>query len=321
MAQPIDDPIVISSDDDVQVTTTRTRKRRAPEPDQGTKWVFTINNPSLHDIARDDLLGWPCKYIVFQLERGDEETPHFQGAIFFNSNKRLSAVRQLCPVAHWECMRGTPEQAINYCTKADTRIDGPWEAGARPKSRQGKRTDLESLCDAIKRGDDLSSLIDSHTATVCHYTRGFQFLYQHYQRQASAKWRDVTVRVFWGKTGVGKTRRCVAAEPGLYIVDNYPWWDGYTGQSTILFDEFYGQIKVSHMLRLLDGYTLQLPVKGAFVSAAWTQVFITSNSPPTEWYTKKTDYLYNGAPLQTSSISKDVRDALMRRITSVEQLL
>ena len=36
-----------------------------------------------------------------------------------------------------------------------------------------------------------------------------------------------------------------------YVVHpNAKWWDGYDGQDTILFDEFYGHIDLEVMLRL-----------------------------------------------------------------------
>lgn len=78
------------------------------------------------------------------------------------------------------------------------------------------------------------------------------------------------------------------------------WWDGYDGEETLLIDEFYGQLKVSRMLALLDGYQCRLPVKGNFTYAQWTKVYITSNTKASEWYTN--------IPVQVS-------DALQRRIS------
>ena len=56
----------------------------------------------------------------------------------FSGTKRLSGVKELTgTAAHWEPRRGTHQQAAAYCSKEETRIDGPWEVGTPPV--QGKR--------------------------------------------------------------------------------------------------------------------------------------------------------------------------------------
>lgn len=67
---------------------------------------------------------------------------------------------------------------------------------------------------------------------------------------------------------------------------NQVWWDGYDGQTAILFDDFYGGVPYGSFLRYLDGYPVRLAVKGSFCHKAWTTVYITSNKPPECWYKK-----------------------------------
>ena len=46
---------------------------------------------------------------------------------------RIVAVKNLLPQlegAHFEPRRGTRDQARDYCRKAETKVDGPWEHGA-----------------------------------------------------------------------------------------------------------------------------------------------------------------------------------------------
>lgn len=88
---------------------------------------------------------------------------------------------------------------------------------------------------------------------------------------------------------MGKSRRVLEAFPDAYIVETATtqgqvWWDNYEGEDVILFDDFYGGVKHAYLLRLLDGYRMQLPTKGAHTWKGWTKVFITSNKPPQEWY-------------------------------------
>ena len=128
---------------------------------QGTNWLFTINNPTWED----DPLKWPgVKFIAFQKERGDETgTEHFQGYVQFKVNKRLAACKALHLTAHWELRKGTHEQAKAYCTKEDTRIEGPWIEGVEPAP--AKRNDL-SLCMAdVKAGMTEVELAEKYEGT------------------------------------------------------------------------------------------------------------------------------------------------------------
>lgn len=282
---------------------------------QSSRWCFTLNNPAL--LAYDPK-GFPdVKYITWQLETGENGTPHWQGAVFFSKNKRFNAVKRIMPEAHWEVMRGSAKQAIDYCQKADTRTDGPWEMGEAPLHR-GKRTDLISLHESVMNGDSIDDIMDTHGHTIMKVPRGYTLIANHYQMKNIPSFRILSVSVYWGPTGVGKTRRVHEEAPDVYVVDNYPWYDGYTNQDAICLDDFYGSIPCHVLLRLLDGYKLQLPIKGGFTSANWTKVFITSNCPPDEWYSKLSTY--NGIGSRVSSIPDEVRAAMMRRITNIVEM-
>lgn len=65
---------------------------------------------------------------------------HFQGYVALKSPMRLSGVKTLLgdDTAHLEPCKGSPLQSWEYCTKEDTRVDGPWTYGDAPKG-QGNR--------------------------------------------------------------------------------------------------------------------------------------------------------------------------------------
>lgn len=109
-------------------------------------WCFTLNNPTAP-------IEWPSDkitYAVYQKEKGENGTEHYQGYVELKNVQRLSALKKILPTAHWEIRRGTQEQARDYAMKEDTRIDGPWEFGEL--KAQGKRNDLEQAYKLLKEG-------------------------------------------------------------------------------------------------------------------------------------------------------------------------
>ena len=86
---------------------------------QGKHWCFTLNNPGAEPVPE-----WPVdvQYYVIGKETGESGTPHWQGYVCFAKPLRLTALKKLMPRAHWEQMKGTPQQAADYCKK-----DGDYE--------------------------------------------------------------------------------------------------------------------------------------------------------------------------------------------------
>lgn len=92
-------------------------------PTQLTKWFFTWNNyPSNHQeilIRRFDHI---ARKYAFQQEKAPETgTTHIQGVLFLKRKMRWSQFG-LPSEIHWEPIRGTDYQAIDYVLKQNTRI-------------------------------------------------------------------------------------------------------------------------------------------------------------------------------------------------------
>ena len=67
---------------------------------------------------------------AWQLERGANATPHYQGFLRFPNAVRATGVKEvLGERAHIEAMRGSPKRNYEYCTKIDGRIEGPFILG------------------------------------------------------------------------------------------------------------------------------------------------------------------------------------------------
>ena len=251
----------------------------AAKTQQGCNWVFTLNNPQ----PEENPAHWPStKYLVWQLEKGEEGTPHFQGYVIFHSNKTLVGVKKINPRAHWELRRGTHEEARAYCMKEETRIEGPFEKGI-PVFSRGKRTDLHYVHDRLKAGATLSDLVtdEDAVATVARYPK----LVGMY-RMATQKHRNfkTQVLVLYGPPKKGKSAFWNICYPDAYIKPHGTWWDGYDNQKVVVIDDFYGWLPYSFMLQLLDRYPLYVEVKGGMAAFNSKLIIITSNKAPNCWY-------------------------------------
>lgn len=266
------------------------RKRTAPKKDRADTFMrafcFTLNNYTEEEYAATTAwLTERAKYAIVGKEVGESGTPHLQGYATLKNNTRFTVIRRALPRAHIEKRRGSPRQAADYCRKEDKQ---PFEVGTPPK--QGRRTDLLQLVEDA-RNPELSNadLFDRHPVPMLKFRKHVMNMRADYARRENA-FSPVEVLVFWGDAGTGKTRKAFEIDADLYMLSygsgqSQLWFDGYTGQDTVLFDDFYGgAIKYGFLLKLLDGYKFDLPVKGGFTRKLWKRVIITSNADPESWY-------------------------------------
>ncbi len=119
-------------------------------------WLGTENNPKedslLSRLEKEPLLPVGVTYLAFQLEEGENGTPHYQVYIELERGQHISWLKgNISETAHWEARRGTGAEASLYCTKDDTRVRGPWVIGEMSMGA-GARTDLIHFRDAIQSG-------------------------------------------------------------------------------------------------------------------------------------------------------------------------
>lgn len=133
------------------------------------RWCFTINNPT----DDDDPMKWGVQYATWQKEEGADKTPHLQGYVELEKKSRLSAMKKLNGRAHWEQCKGTQKQNIDYCTKEEGRLDGPWEYG--DKNQQGKRTDLEMAVETLT-DSGLQACAAEHPVEYVKFNSGLEKL-------------------------------------------------------------------------------------------------------------------------------------------------
>jgi len=258
------------------------------ERNRSRGWCWTVNNPSEDEVLVPQ--SWDPKsydYLVYQLEEGAEGTRHLQGYTYCKNPRDFEAFCSWFPRRpHVEKAKGTAKQNRTYCTKAEGRVEGPWEFGVMPE--QGKRNDILAMKADLDNGATLRDISEDYTGLFLRYYKGIQ-LYQalHHVHSNEAK----TVKCLWGPTGVGKTKYCWDTYPGAYWKARDPcrdiqYWDGYDGEDTIIIDEFYGWLPWDFLLRLCDRYPLRLGVRGSSVQCAAKTIVFTSNKHPREWYPK-----------------------------------
>lgn len=219
---------------------------------------FTVNNPT------DAAIAWPSNvhYGVYQLERGNNGTRHWQGYAEFSTPMRLEALKRWLPTAHFEGRRGTKQQARDYCMKEDTRIEGPWEHGDNNWAEQGKRNDIIDMRDAIAAGATREEINEQHTLASARAMRLRDELLNDAKKARQLKVDIVTLRpwqvdivctiyspvdtrsVYWYYDPVGNTGKTHLA---TYLVDQFDafYTNGgkgvdicyaYEGQRVVIFD-------------------------------------------------------------------------------------
>lgn len=261
-------------------------------------WMFTTNNPKPEDEPKENE---HIEGILWQLEKGEEGTEHYQG--MFELKKKMRATTIVKEISflshsHLESRRGSRVQAWDYCTKADTRVSGPWGIGTldpavKPLERKGKRTDLTQCCELLMSGQRVEDLAQKYPGMVVRYSKGLRFLETMISKKSVPTWRKLNVQVLWGPSGTGKTRKAIELAGDNYYMlsktnNKQLWWDGYVGQKTLIMDEFRASwCPYEVLLRILDGHPYSPEQKGGHVIAAYDRVFITSNQNPTQWYSTK----------------------------------
>nr|QNJ57236.1 replication protein [Cressdnaviricota sp.] len=138
-----------------------------------TRWCFTINNPAF-DLPFVDV-HQRISFLIYQKEVGENGTPHIQGYLETSGPRMrrswlVSNVPWLAG-AHIDVARGTAQQNIIYCTKDETRIEGPFRFGLEPAvpPGAGHRSDLHEVMDLIRGGASNYDLFVSHPSVMARY--------------------------------------------------------------------------------------------------------------------------------------------------------
>lgn len=252
-------------------------------------WILTIPHADFTPFLPRSV----C-FIRGQLERGaNTGYLHWQLLATFAGQQRLAAVKQIFgATCHAEPSRS--DAADEYVWKEETRVNGTqFELGVKPVRRNNNNDwDAVRLCAKENRLDDIPASI-----FVQNY-RTLRAISSDYSKPIAMQ---RSVYVLWGPTGVGKSRRAwEQAGVDAYPKDpNTKFWDGYRDHDKVVIDEFRGAISISHVLRWFDRYPVLVEIKGSSAVFKATQIWITSNLHPRDWY---------------PDLDEETKQALLRRL-------
>ncbi len=274
----------------------RNQHRKRKTNIRGRNWVFTLNNPKRHgDELKSHLQSDArVRYFVFQLERGSNGTPHFQGYIEFNTSMRWSAVCNMLPGAWVDLRKGTPEDARKYATKDETRLDGPWEYGEF-RGRQGRRSDLERAAELIEQKKSIRDVAKHYPSVFIRYHRGLREYQQLMTVNEEPRNFKTEVIVCFGDTGAGKTywvyKDIEEKKYSVYTKENprtknhINWWTGYKQEDAVVIDDIEPDMwNSTELIRIMDAYECRVMIAtGSYVQFRSKIIYITCRSHPVYW--------------------------------------
>lgn len=219
---------------------------------------------------------------------------HLQGYTEFVKQHEWTKIRKLfgldkmCPV-HFAVRRGTPQQASDYCKKAESRADLGLmhESGVitPPGEGQGKRNDLLVAKELIDSGASMKQVADACFGTFVRLNKG---LHAYKVLTIPERNRNTICFVLYGVANAGKTEivkqlfgaNAVWITPGVSGV----WYDAYENQPVVVFDEFKGWMPFTLFKRIVDSSPLHLDAKSSSRVFNSRIVVFLANDHPDEWY-------------------------------------
>jgi hypothetical protein len=250
---------------------------------QSKRFTFTLNNftDAEYKSLEDAFHLKKVSYVLFAKEVGSQGTPHLQGYLEVTKKKTFNGIRKALEIPRLALMvaKGNAKENLAYCSKENS----PLVFGA--PMIQGERTDIALVKDLIDQGKSMIEVANTDFKTYVRFKRSLEGYRTMVQNKTTYEKPKVVCNL--GKTGTGKSR---------FVYDNHEiesiwswtdkhWFDNYELHEVALFDDFDGSdFSFRFLLRVLDRYPIQVPVKGGFVAWRPKVIYFTTNVHPKHWF-------------------------------------
>jgi len=224
-------------------------------------------------------LGWRIpederiKCCIYQIEQTKDGKVHAQGYFELKNPMRMAGAKKLVGAsAHMAISNGDREANVRYCSKEESRLEGPIRFGDWTLV-QGKRTDLESTINILKEHGRDAAIMHSNGKFSREIDRVDAVLSKNFDRG------EQIIFYIHGPTGVGKSRWVYEQIKGkrFYMWNNSKWWDGYDGEEIIWVDDFRWMMDEQYYLKVFDRYPCTVETKGGHVQLKTKTWYVTSN--------------------------------------------
>lgn len=263
--------------------------------------VWTLNNPTQQEL--EFLKAWETnkperiRFACGQLEQGADGTKHVQGySEFLNYQPNMAGIKRLHGTdrMHIERRHGSQQQAIDYTKKEETRVTGDdawsFECGARRRQGQAANDNLDTVVKMMDEGEKLVDILESCPKQAILHGAKITNEYLNRQPDRHLEPSNENIIIIYGKSGTGKSVTAYEEFPGAYDLRLEPghqlFWQGYTGEDTILINEFGrgGGLKYKEIKTLFDIHPMKLNVKHGGTKNVSKKVVITTTIHPKQWY-------------------------------------
>lgn len=229
----------------------------------------------------------------------DHEGVHLHFHIYLKGPRTRAGIYRLFkPIFKknfWLVKAENNKGAIAYCSKDETRIrDTIWVNKDKMPMENGVKRTLTEACQMVREGGIKRVALEMPEQYVM-YHGGLSKLEHQLLGDTLPVQREVKVFHLYGDSGCGKSHfgETYDLPENTYSTGDMKekiWFGQYSGQRTLVIEEFEGLCWASTMKRMLDGYKMEVQTKGGFCWAQWTTVIITSNFPPESHYEVKDNW-------------------------------
>ena len=259
---------------------------------KANNYIFTWNNPTcnleeLEYIVRST----DAASFIAQLEKGENGTPHFQFFVHYEHKRHFTAVKKQFAHCHIEAAKSAYD-AWQYCSKEESRLEGPIHFGTMPKPQKKKDKTWKSFNEQVL-SEGPERMVEDGRLSIKDYKKLKEGIALYRLNTAACPNMDKLTNVwYYGASGAGKTSTVHKKEDSLYDKPISKWWDGYKHEDAVIIDDLdpkHADWIGYYLKRWGDHYPFNAETKGGTVRIRPLRIYVTSQYHPDQiWKDKET---------------------------------